>query len=324
VASFDRQHGALHQDVMPLPLEPTVSVLIGSRNRPQALARCLRSVLELSYPRKEVVVLDDASTMNLAEACAAESRGATIRWLRSETRLGVAGGRNLLISKASGDIVVFIDDDAVFEDAGALDGVVRHFSANPSLGTVAFKIVVLENGRLDLKVPFSRRARKKNPRLSEEPTLVSYYLGGGHAIRKEVFSRCGLYQEDLIFGGEELDLAYRQVQQGYKLLYAPEILVHHFPEKPVIQAGGEARSELYYTLRNRIWLAYKYLPMPYLATYVGVWTLYFLAVALRQGRVGEFVRGVGVGFASLNGLPRVRLNREALRYLRMNHGRLWY
>ena len=41
--------------------KPLVSVLIGTRNRPQPLLRCLNSILSQNYPKLEVLVLDDCS-----------------------------------------------------------------------------------------------------------------------------------------------------------------------------------------------------------------------------------------------------------------------
>lgn len=301
-----------------------VSVLIATRDRPHFLSQCLDSVLAQQYPNLEIVVLDDASRQEIAGALARRFETAPIRWIRSAQRLGVAASRNRLVQEAGGEFLVFLDDDAVLASPHAIETIARYFERMPSLGTLAFKIIVSVNGQRDLQVPFSRRWRKKIPSLTEATRNVSYYIGAGHAMRKEVFRRCGLYQQNLVYGDEELDHAYRQIEAGFSLLYTPDVLVHHFPAESSVQPDMAGRSTLYYVLRNRIWNGYKHLPLPYLASYLGFWTLYFLAVALREGTLGEFLRGAYGGFAAFRTLSRRCLDSVALAYLKANYGRLWY
>jgi len=303
---------------------PLVSVLIASRDRPELLSHCLASVLPQHYPRFEIVVLDDASRQNLADRLASRFGQARIRWTRSEQRLGVAGSRNHLVQDAAGEILVFLDDDAALENPLALQMAAAYFASIPDLGTLAFKIIMTVNGRTSLQVPFPRRWRKKIPSLTDSATQVSYYVGAGHAIRKEVFRRCGLYQQDLVYGDEELDHAYRQIEAGFSLLYTPEITVRHSPASSVVQSDRDGRNRLYYLTRNRIWNGYKHIPFPYLVSYLGGWILYFLAVGFRYGCLGDSLSGAVAGITALRSLPRKRLDAEAVAYLKANYGRLWY
>jgi GT2 family glycosyltransferase len=306
------------------PALPLVSVLIATRDRPELLSRCLESVLAQQYPHIDVVVLDDASRQNIAGGLAGRFGRAPVRWDRSEQRLGVAGARNRLVQEAAGEILVFLDDDAALESRKALHTVAGYFAKIANLGTLAFKIIVSVNGQAGLQVPFSRRWCRKNPKLAEGSRPVSYYVGAGHAIRKEAFRRCGLYQEDMVYGDEELDHAYRQIEAGFSLVYAPDVLVYHFPAVSLVQSDRDGRSKLYYLVRNRIWNGYKHIPLPYLVSYLGVWTLYFLTVGLREGSLGEFLRGAYTGFAAFRSLPRKCLGAVAVAYLKANYGRLWY
>jgi len=288
------------------------------------LSQCLASVLAQQYPRFEIVVLDDASPRNLADTLATCLGKAPIRWTRSEQRLGVAGSRNRLVQDAAGEILVFLDDDATLENPLALRAIAAYFANIAKLGTLAFKIIVSVNGRGDLQVPFSRRWRRKTPSLTESTRQVSYFIGAGHAMRKEVFQRCGLYQQDLVYGDEELDHAYRQIEAGFSLAYAPEIVVRHCPASSAGQPDADGRNRIYYLVRNRIWNGYKHVPFPYVVSYLGTWILYFLALGLHEGCVGESLRGTYAGITAFTNLPRRPLNKEAVAYLKANYGRLWY
>lgn len=85
-----------------------ISVIIVSRDRPEWLHRCLMAVEQLDYPRFETLVV----------ACPA---GAKVARLFPSTRViefdiaNISAARNLGANAAFGDVVAFLDDDAVPE-----------------------------------------------------------------------------------------------------------------------------------------------------------------------------------------------------------------
>lgn len=303
--------------------EVLVSVLIGTRNRPHALSRCLESVLVQDYPDFEIVILDDGSEQNIAALVGERFPDPRIRWLRSERRLGVAGGRNRLIEDAQGSILVSIDDDAILGDSSSISHIVEHFRSMPQVGVLAFKIVTHLQNSTELWLPFSRRNLQKHPQFSDRPRLVSYYIGTGHAIRREVFNRCGLYQDDLVYYGEDLELSYRVIQSGIPILYAPDLVLDHFPEPSALKPQGE-REEMRFAVCNRIWMAWKHLPQRYLWPHLAIWLTFYGVTALRRRQLRQFWQGACVGFVGLRRLQRQVLNKEAIAYLKVNFGRLWY
>ncbi|WP_343080350.1 glycosyltransferase family 2 protein [Ostreiculturibacter nitratireducens] len=87
----------------PLP----VSVIVASRGRPDALALCLRALRQQDHPRFEVIVVADPAGIAVTEATPVKR----VRF--DEANISVA--RNLGIAAAAGEVVAFIDDDAVAE-----------------------------------------------------------------------------------------------------------------------------------------------------------------------------------------------------------------
>ena len=306
---------------------PFVSVLISTRNRPDPLLRCLKSVFIQDFSAFEVLVFDDAShkydIIGLLEETFSDQR---LCCFRSERSLGVAAGRNALMKKARGKILIVIDDDAVFADEDGIRNTIDHFLESPDVGILAFKIMRHKEGNIDLQIPFSQRCREKWPKLGKEPRVVSHFIGAGHALCREIIERCGLYQENFLFGEEELDLSYRVIQAGLEILYTPLIVVHHYPVASVLgdDPGKRAALELQFHVRNRIWLAYKYLSFPYLPVYILVWIGYWGVQAVKTRQVSAFLRGIGAGIRGLRELPRTPLNERAVEYLKENWGRLWY
>lgn len=101
-------------DALPLSRLPTVSVCIPARNEDHALVECLTSVLASTYPKLEVLVLDDCSqdaTSSIIRSFAHDG----VRFIQGDTPAAGWLGRNqaldTLAAHASGDYLLFIDVD---------------------------------------------------------------------------------------------------------------------------------------------------------------------------------------------------------------------
>ncbi|MBB3229542.1 glycosyltransferase family 2 protein [Halomonas stenophila] len=95
-------------------MRPLVSVIIPVHNKGDYVSRALQSVLDQSYPRLEVLVVDDASRDD-SLARVARFDDARIRVLRRECPgPGGYAARNLGIQQARGDWVAFLDADDVW------------------------------------------------------------------------------------------------------------------------------------------------------------------------------------------------------------------
>lgn len=91
-------------------MSATISVVIPTHNRRDLLLQALASVLRQRDCDFDVVVIDDGSADNTADAVRA--LGATkIRILRNQQPVGVAAARNMGIQAASGSWVALLDDD---------------------------------------------------------------------------------------------------------------------------------------------------------------------------------------------------------------------
>lgn len=89
---------------------PLVSVIIPAFNRPDLLAKAIRSVLGQTHANLEVVIVEDGSPMDLSETVKgfADRR---IRYFRREENRGVSAARNHGVSLAKGEFVAFLDSD---------------------------------------------------------------------------------------------------------------------------------------------------------------------------------------------------------------------
>lgn len=94
--------------------DPLVSVIIPTRNRGGRLPRALASVQRQTYPRLEIIVVDDASEDGTPEIVA-QMKDPRIRYERHDTNRGGAAARNTGIRAATGEIIGFLDDDDQWE-----------------------------------------------------------------------------------------------------------------------------------------------------------------------------------------------------------------
>ena len=88
-----------------------VSIIVPTRNRRDWLRQALRSAREQTWPDKELVVVDEASTDNTLAMLAAEFPEARV--IKHETARGPSAARNAGLAAATGEWILFLDDDDV-------------------------------------------------------------------------------------------------------------------------------------------------------------------------------------------------------------------
>src|SRR5260370_24680121 len=111
-------------------MQPSISVIVPTRNRAALLARLLESFRHLRYPYWSLIVVDDGSTDDTAAVVDRfAAQGLPVSYAYQPWRkMGAA--RNLGIGLAASDVVAFTDDDSV-ADASWLSALARAFDANP-------------------------------------------------------------------------------------------------------------------------------------------------------------------------------------------------
>lgn len=218
------------------------SVIIPTYNRPEQLRKVLYCLSRQSNCAiHEVIVCDDGSTMRLDGVL---ERFAEILPLKYEHQedLGfrAAAARNLGIRRATGDILILIDDDILCPD----DFVAAHLAAHRQRrGTPKGRIVLGLRRRLSkmpASLPISKRELKAcepEERWRDPPLLWRLWpprrprlLKGPHPWKFVVSCNMSVSRTDdkLLFdeafegwGGEDQDLGYRLFRAGYEIVVAP-------------------------------------------------------------------------------------------------------
>ncbi len=216
-----------------------ISVIICTRNRAHAIGPCLEAV-EGAFAAcpvvedYEVVVVDNDSTDDtfLVVTNWAKQHNVPLR-LVTEIKPGLSAARNCGIRTATGELMVFTDDDCCMRSTYISD-LLTHDAADTEL-TMRSGSVVLGNP-LDLpltirKVPESLRWKKPLD-IRGEGSLLGGLIGCNMAMRREVLDRVGFFDENLGAGtacpaGEDTDFFYRAYLAGIALEMVPDMIVEH-------------------------------------------------------------------------------------------------
>jgi GT2 family glycosyltransferase len=293
-----------------------ISLIVVAFNRKDELVDCIAAAADQTRPPDEIVVVDNGSTDGthalFAPGGVLDLPG--LRHVASAGNLGVAGGRNLGIRAATGDLLVFVDDDALLAPREALAAVERAFEERGDVGVLAFK-VVNHHTRTIRREEFPHADKGLDPTAEFE---TSYYVGAGHAIRASVFAACGLYPEDYFYGMEELDLSFRAIDRGFRIVYFPDAVVWHRKSPGGRVADGEKWVHCY---RNRMAVAYKYLGRRHQAVAALVW---FAAVARHSRSIAVPLRGLRAFLSCRPHLRREPVSAATIRRVARLGGRLWY
>ena len=113
-------------------LEPRVSVIIPNYNYVRSLGLCLDSVAGQTLAPHEVIVVDDGSTDGSLDV-ARRATGVTL--LQTERNGGCAPARNLGVSRATGDVLFFLDSDVALAP-DAIEAAVTELRRDPGIGAV--------------------------------------------------------------------------------------------------------------------------------------------------------------------------------------------
>ena len=208
-----------------------ITVGITSRNRPDALARCFRSLAALADIRS-VIVFDDASQPPVAAPSG-------VQVIRDERGVGYIAGRNRLVHEATTPYVLLLDDDTVVLARESVRRAVEVLDADATVGAVAFAQAEAD-GR-----PWPESMQ---PGRSRVPAVVPSFTGFAHLVRRDLFLSLGGYQESLVFYGEEKNFCVRLLDAGFKVVYLPDALIAHLPDP----AGRSESRYVRYVIRNDV------------------------------------------------------------------------
>ena len=217
-----------------------ISIIICTYNREKYIRPLLESIAKNDYPTTdyEIVLVDNNCTDNTHGVCeqfAAAHKEVAFRYV-IEPEQGLSAARNKGIKEAKGDIIIYVDDDALV-DSDYIRIYAEHFAVHPDTMAAGGPIEPLyETQEPSWMSPYTKALltawMNYGDQVREYPN--GRYPGGGNAAyRKEVFERVGLFNTELgrkgnlLLASEEKDIFDKMKALDMKVFYLPTPVLHH-------------------------------------------------------------------------------------------------
>jgi GT2 family glycosyltransferase len=222
-----------------------VSVCIANWNCRELLRDCLESLCDQPQGvRLEVIVVDNGSTDGAPDMVAREFPEVIL--CRNPDNRGFARANNQAAERARGQYLFFLNNDT-FVPPGSLGRLVNYALAHPEAGLIGPRLVDLK-GQAQvsyrqrptltallhrtyllrwtglLRGSYRRYRREEFDPNTQRP--VEVLMGAAMLMPREVFLRCGRWDEDFVFGGEDVELSVR-VGREHAVVFLPSVTVTH-------------------------------------------------------------------------------------------------
>jgi GT2 family glycosyltransferase len=265
--ALDVSPAVLRRKPPPSPRQalPKASVIILTALGPTHLAECLRSLQLQTYPadRIEVIIVDNGSTDDPSDEAARFYPGARV--ILNRANLGFAGGNNVGAAAATGEYLVFLNDDTRV-DADWLHEMVTTAQRHSAAAVAGF-IVDWSGKRVDFvegAVNFQGKGFQLNYdvpmdtlTLNEQPLLFG--CGCALLIDRAVFDDIGGWDEGTFAYYEDVELGWRLNLLGHTVWFSPRAVVHHrhhgtsgkWPEPPRLRLYERNSLRMLYALLDR-------------------------------------------------------------------------
>ena len=245
-----------------------VSVVVPTHNRKSAVTRCVESILRSSYPRIEVIVVDDASTDGTFHHLSALFPN--VELIRLERERMVSASRNAGCKHAKGEFVFLVDDDNVVHP-NAIAELVEAISDNPHAGIAGPIMYYLCDPEHVWCSGVSRNLLTSLTRFSTEKPdgSANCYLTddvpNAFMVRKRVFDDIGDFdQVGFVQHLAEADFCMRAARKGFDAIMVPKATVWHdvpvrkWPYRGTRNLHMSSSERTYHVARSRILFMRKY------------------------------------------------------------------
>jgi GT2 family glycosyltransferase/glycosyltransferase involved in cell wall biosynthesis len=222
-----------------LPDPPSVTVIIPTRHNQQMLSTCLPSLAATDYPAFDVRIVDNGGRTPEHEAWyAANDHGLDLDVTWWDEEFNYSRVNNVAAAGASGDVLVFLNDDTELRDPAWLRELVG-WSIQPGIGLVGLQLIDPEGRIQHGGVVVGVNGFADHLFLGLEPHSATL-LGSTDwyrntlsvtaacvAVRRELFEQVGGFDERFVLCGSDVVLGFDTRFAGYRNVCSPVTEVRH-------------------------------------------------------------------------------------------------
>lgn len=285
---------------------PLVSIVVLNWNGLVYLEKCLQSLMHLTYPNYEVIVVDNGSSDGSPDMVKRNFKN--VKLVINKTNLGFAKGNNIGIRASKGNLIVLLNNDVVVDPAW-LSELVKATVDSPKIGLTSgiilqskpSDIVWSAGKKIDAFTGISWRIGygKKFEQIGKAED-IDYFSACALLVTRKVVEKIGLLDEGYFFYGEDADWALSARRAGYECKLATSAIVWHEGSA----TSKRALKKRYYWYNKGIFrLLFKHFPVEHLFT-----ALFFQLILLSVFEVLFFRRPADYILLKLEAFARSIIN----------------
>jgi len=246
-------------------LDRLASVVVVNWNGIEYLIGCLAGLGAQTYRPLEVILVDNGSTDGSVELVQEEFPW--VKLVQSPNNVGFAGGCNLGLKAAQGAYVAVLNNDAIAYPTW-LEEMVAAMASAPDVGMCASKVLAWDDTVVEsagvtvnwLGIAGERLARQPDKVDEAEYQEVFGPSASAALYRRAMLDEVGFFDEGFFCYLEDVDLAWRARNAGWRCLYVPAARVRH---RGSATAGEGSPFKRYQLARNKPRMIAKNYPYPY-------------------------------------------------------------
>jgi GT2 family glycosyltransferase len=287
---------------------PRLSVIILNYDGRRWLSACLAAVLaQRGAPEFETIFVDNGSIDGSVDLV--RTSYPSVRVIETGTNLGFAAGNNAGAEAASGEWLVFLNNDTVADERWLAALWAAH-EARPEYALITSRLVFLHDpsvvdsaGDGYLRAGGGFKHGHGGPAAAfADSREVFGACGGAFMIRRDVYRSLGGFDPRFFMVYEDVDLSYRARLRGHRVWYAADAIVRHAGSGSL---GTISPAAVFYGQRNLEWTWLKNAPRGLLLATVVSHAIYSIAGVLhyvRLGLGGPALRGKWAALAAWRGV----------------------
>jgi GT2 family glycosyltransferase len=228
---------------LPDPL-PKISIIIPNKDEKETLKKCLSSILTKStYSNYEIIVVENNSEKQTTFSYYAQlENNPRIRLLTFDRPFNYAALNNFAARKATGDLLLFLNNDMSVISADWLEQMAMH-ACRPDVGAVGAKLYypddTLQHGGIVLRIGgvagHSHKGSGRDEVGAFARLTLTHDLSAVTAAclmtRKEIFESIGGFDEQFVVAFNDVDLCLNIREKGLSVLWTPFAELYHYESK---------------------------------------------------------------------------------------------
>ncbi len=211
-----------------------VSIIIVNWNGKKWLEMCLSSIKKQTYTKLEVIIVDNNSSDDSIEFI--KKNYPDYKVIANKKNDGFAKGNNLGITESKGEYIILLNND-IYVEPGYVEKFINAFKEIPNLGIAQSKIIWMKDKKLldGCGSFWTNTTFLYHYGFRKEGTLKQYnqsfpvfsVKGASMIVKKTVFEKIGLFDDDFWSYYEETDLCHRAWIAGFECWYYPKATIYH-------------------------------------------------------------------------------------------------